>query len=429
MGLIRAAANAVGGALSDQWLDFFYQDAMPMNVLVTKGQRRTDGKRKSANKGNDNIISNGSGIAVADGQCMMIVEQGKIMDISAEPGLYTWDQSSEPSVFSGSLGTSIMDTFRTMARRFAHGGDTGKDQRVYYFNIKELKNNKFGTSTPIPFRVVDTNIGLDIDISLRANGVFSFRMSDPLLFYTNVSGNVEQEFTVEQLETQLKSEFISALMPAFARLSAMGLRYSAIPGHTLELTDALNQALSEKWGTLRGLSVVSVAINSLSAPREDEEMIRNLQRNAVMRDPGMAGAALVAAQADAMTAAASNEAGAMTGFMGMGMAQQAGGMNAGQLFAMNQQNQVQNQAAAPPPAATANGWTCSCGTVNTGRFCSDCASPKPADSNWICSCGTANTGRFCSECASPKPSNGSWKCSCGTDNTGRFCSECAAAKP
>ncbi|MCL2197675.1 MAG: SPFH domain-containing protein, partial [Defluviitaleaceae bacterium] len=374
MGLIRAGVNAIGSTLSDQWLEFFYQDAMPETVLVTKGQRRTDNNRKSANRGNDNIITNGSGIAVADGQCMMIVDQGRIMDVCAEPGQYTWNQSSEPSIFAGSLGDSIVNTFKTAARRFTFGGDTAKDQRVYYFNIRELKNNKFGTATPIPFRVVDANIGLDIDITLRCNGMYSFRMTNPMLFYQNVSGNVEQQYTRDQIENQLRSEFLNALQPAFARLSAMGMRYSAIPGHTMELSDALNQILSEKWSENRGLSVVSIAINSLSAPKEDEEMIRNLQRKAVMRDPGMAGAALVNAQAEAMKTAAGNQGGAMMGFMGLGMAQQAGGMDANQMFAMNQQNQAAKQAqqAAATPAVDAATWACSCGEANTGRFCQGC---------------------------------------------------------
>ena len=429
MGLIRALTQSVGGTLGDQWLDFFYQDAMPDTVLVTRGQRQQSGR--GANRGNENIIANGSGIAVADGQCMIIVEQGQVVEFSAEPGKFTWDSSSEPSLFAGSLGRSIIDTFKTVGRRFAHGGDTGKDQRIYYFNVRELPNNKFGTTTPIPFRVVDTNIGLDIDITLRANGVYSFRMVDPILFYTNVSGNVTKDYTRDQLETQMRSEFLSALQPAFARLSAMGLRYSAIPGHTLELSQALNESLSEKWGRLRGLEVVAVAINSLSAPKEDEEMIRNLQRKAVMRDPGMAGAALVSAQADAMKAAASNTGGAIQGFMGMGMAQQAGGMDASQFFAMNQQNQMaqQQQQAAPPPAPVAAGWACSCGFANnTGRFCNDCGSARPQSDNWTCACGLANTGRFCQDCGTPKPA-GNWKCSCGAENPGRFCQECGSPQP
>jgi membrane protease subunit (stomatin/prohibitin family) len=361
---------------------------------------------------------------------MIIVEQGEIVEFCAEPGQFTWDSSSEPSLFAGSLGSSIMNTFKTIGRRFAFGGNTAKDQRIYYFNIRELKNNKFGTATPIPFRVVDTNIGLDIDITLRCNGMYSFRMTDPLLFYKNVTGNVENQYTRDQIENQLRSEFLNALQPAFARLSAMGLRYSAIPGHTMELSDALNQILSDKWGELRGLSVVSIAINSLSAPKEDEEMIRNLQRKAVMRDPGMAGAALVNAQAEAMVNAASNESGAMMGFMGLGMAQQAGGMNANQMFAMNQQNQqlaqqaqAQQAAQAAAAAPVAGGWACACGVSNTGNFCQGCGQAKPAaPEGWTCACGASNSGNFCQGCGKPKSTD--WACACGATNSGNFCQGC-----
>ena len=428
MGLIRAAMGAAGGVMADQWLDFFYVDALPNNVLMTKGQKRT-GPRSANTKGSDNIISNGSAIAVNEGQCIIIVEQGRIMDFCAEPGQYTWDQSSEPSIFAGSLGKSVIDTFKTMGRRFAFGGDTGKDQRVYFFNVRELVNNKFGTATPVPFRVVDTNIGLDIDITIRCNGVYSFKMADPLLFYTNVASNVERDFTIDQIDTQMKSEFLSALKPAFARLSSMGLRYSAIPGHTLELCEALNEALSDKWGTLRGLQVVSVAINSLSAPKEDEDMIKQLQRKAVMRDPGMAGAAIVSAQAEAMKAAASNEGGAMMGFMGLNMAQQSGGMNAQDLLmAGQQQRQAAAPAPTPAPAAQTGGWNCACGVSNTGRFCQECGTPKPEPSGgWSCACGVANTGRFCQECGTPKPA-ADWACNCGVVNSGRFCQECGTPR-
>ena len=208
MGLIKAALGAAGGTLADQWKEFFYCDAIDNDVLAVKGQKRTS-KRSSNTRGNDNIITSGSGIAVADGQCMMIVEQGKIVDICAEPGEYTYDASTEPSIFSGNLGDAIMNTFHTIGKRFAYGGDTGKDQRVYYFNTKELVDNKFGTPNPIPFRVVDQNIGLDIDVSVRCSGVYSYRIADPLLFYSNVCGNFEQQYDREQIE------LFSRHLPAF----------------------------------------------------------------------------------------------------------------------------------------------------------------------------------------------------------------------
>lgn len=399
MGLIKAAIGAVGGTMADQWKEFFYCEALPKEVLVRRGQKQI-GRRSSNNRGNDNIITSGSGIAVADGQCMIIVEQGRIVEVCAEPGEYTYDTSTEPSIFAGSLGEGIRNTFHTIGKRFAYGGDTGKDQRVYYFNTKELIDNKFGTPSPIPFRVVDSRIGLDIDVSVRCSGVYSYRIADPLLFYTNVCGNVAYEYTRNELDHQLKSEFISALQPAFAKLSEMEMRPNQIVAHNTELENAMNVALSEKWGTLRGLVVVSIALGSVTLPEEDAELIKQAQRTAVMYDPGMAAATLVGAQADAMKSAASNSAGAMTGFMGMGMAMNNGNaMNVQNLFTMGQQQAQQQQAA----QSAANSWRCSCGAMATGKFCSECGAPRPVDDRWMCSCGTMNKGKFCQNCGAKNP--------------------------
>ena len=381
MGLIKAGVGAVGGVLADQWKEFFYCEAMPKELLVTKGQKRVSG-RSSNTKGSDNIITNGSGIAVADGQCMMIVEQGKVVEFCAEPGEFTYDASTEPSIFSGSLGDSIKKTFQTIGKRFAYGGDTGKDQRVYYFNTKELMDNKFGTPNPIPFRVVDSKIGLDIDVAVRCSGVYSYKIDDPMLFYTNVCGNVEQDYTREEIDNQLKTEFISALQPAFAQLSDLELRPNQIVAHNTELETAMNAALSAKWSELRGLKVVTIALGSVTLPEEDAELIKQAQRAAIMRAPTMAAATLVGAQADAMKTAAGNQAGAMTGFMGMGMAMNAGGgMNAQNLFAMGQQQQQQAQQQAaqqPTDGPDMARWKCSCGNMVSGNFCPNCGGKKPA---------------------------------------------------
>ena len=424
MGLIKAGLGALKGTLADQWKEYFYCEAMDKDTMVVKGRKRV-GARSSNTKGSDNIISNGSVIAVADGQCMMIVEQGQIVEVCAEPGEFTYDTSTEPSIFSGSLGESILETFKTVGKRFAFGGDTGKDQRVYYFNTKELLDNKFGTPNPIPFRVVDSKIGLDVDVSIRCSGVYSYRIADPLLFYTKVCGNVSQDYTRDELDSQLKSEFISALQPAFAKLSDLELRPNQIVAHNTDLENAMNEALSVKWGELRGLQVVSIALGSVTLPPEDAEMIKQLQRTAVLQNPMMAGATLVGAQADAMKAAASNTAGAMTGFMGMGMAANAGGMNAQNLFAMGQQQQAQQ------PAPAANGWKCSCGATVTGKFCPECGSkkPEPTQNGWKCKCGATATGKFCPECGSPKPAEDGWTCGCGAVNKGKFCQNCGAKKP
>ena len=399
MGLIKAAMAAAGSTLADQWKEFFYCDALSSDVMVVKGQKRIGGK-SSNTKGSDNIISQGSGIAVADGQCMIIVEQGKIVEFASEPGEYTFDSSTEPSIFAGNLSNAILASFDTFAIRFTYGGSTGKDQRVYYFNTKELMDNKFGTPNPVPFRVVDSRIGLDIDVSLRCSGVYSYKIADPILFYTNVCGNISNVFTRDEIEKQLKTELLSALQPALAKLSALEIRPNQIISHNTELENAMNEALSQKWATTRGLQIVSIALGSVTLPDEDAEMIKTMQRNAALTNPNMAGATLVAAQADAMKTAAGNSAGAMTGFMGMGMAAQAGGMNAQNLFAMGQQP-VMGQPAPQQTAPQAAGWTCACGTVNSGNFCSNCGSPKPS-ADWICSCGTKNSGKFCSNCGSPR---------------------------
>lgn len=431
MGLIKAGLGSLGGTLADQWKEFFYCEALPKEVLVRKGQKSTS-KRSSNTKGSDNIISNGSGIAVADGQCMIIVEQGKIVEVCAEPGEFTYDTSSEASIFTGGLGEGIKNTFKTIGKRFTYGGDTGKDQRIYYFNTKEILDNKFGTPNPVPFRVVDSKIGLDIDVAVRCSGVYSYKIADPLLFYTNVCGNVSDEYTREELDSTLKTEFISALQPAFGKLSELEMRPNQIVTHNTELENAMNSALSEKWSTLRGLKIVSIALGSVSLPDEDAELIKQAQRTAILRDPTMAAATLTGAQADAMKGAAANSAGAMTGFMGMGMAMNAGGTNAQSLYAMGQQQaQAQSQGQSQPQAPASDSWKCACGAMATGKFCSQCGAQKPVvEEEWTCPCGKVNKGKFCSECGAKRPvANVKWTCSCGTENDGKFCSNCGAKRP
>ncbi len=423
MGLIKAAIGAVGSVLADQWKEYFYCDAIDDDVLMVKGRKRTS-DRSSNTKGSDNVITNGSGIAVADGQCVIIVDQGKIVEICALPGQYTYDMSTEPSIFSGNLGSSILETFKTMGKRIAYGGDTGTDQRVYYFNTKEIKDNLFGTPRPMPFRIVDKNIGLDLDTTIRCNGRYSYIISDPILFYTNVAGNVRDEYRRSEIDATLKGEFINSLQPALAKISAMGIRYSELPAHTEDIAEAMNEILSKKWSEDRGIKVKSVAFNPITLSEEDEAMIKKLQLRAVDRDPGMAATAMLNAQTEAMKLAAGNTAtGPMMGFMNMNMAMQ----NTGAMPAQNfYQMAAQQQAAAP----VANAWTCSCGASNTGKFCSECAKPKPAPAGeWTCKCGTTNSGKFCMNCGSSKPSADGWTCKCGAVNKGKFCMECGSPKP
>lgn len=403
MGLIRAAKGAAGGVFGDQWKEYFYCESMSSDTLVSKARKKTS-RRSSNRHGSENVISNGSVIAVNDGQCMIIVEQGKVVDVCAEPGEYVYDSFTEPSLFCSNLEDGIVQVFDQIGKRFGFGGETPEDQRVYFINTKELTGNKYGTPGPVPFRVIDANLGLDIDISVRCFGEYSYRIANPILFYTNVCGNVESEFTREELDGQLRSELMTALQPAFARISAMGIRYSELPGHTMELSDALNQILSEKWEKLRGIRIVSLGVSSIKASEEDEAMLKELQKNAVFRNPAMAAAHMVGAQASAMQAAVSNQnAGPAMAFAGMNMASNAGGVNPSELFAMarNDPSQRSAQQEVQSPVQQ-DSWVCSCGNVNKGKFCSECGNPRPSGP-WVCSCGTANKGKFCSECGRPRP--------------------------
>ena len=439
MGLIKALTSATGSALADQWKEFFYCDALDVDVLMKRGYKRTSG-RSSNTKGNDNVISNGSGISVADGQCMMIVEQGKIVEVCAEPGEYTYDTSSEPSIFTGSLGQGIIDTFKTIGKRFTYGGDTGKDQRVYYFNTKEILDNKFGTATPIMFRVADPEIGFVRTVNIRCNGTYTYKITNPLLFYTELCGNVEEEYLREDIDAQLKSEFVDALIPGFGQLSEMRLLPAQIPYHTKELKEVMDETLKDEWTKTRGITIQKIAMNPITLTPEDMKVISEMEDavalggNARMMAGRMAGAT-----ADAMTSAASNEGGAMTGFMGMGMAMNSmngaglmGGVqdmfDKGQQQEAKQQEEMQEAAQRQTKEAN-NEWTCVCGHVNSGNFCTECGSKKPEPKKWTCSCGQVNEGKFCSNCGTKKPESGTWTCACGQVNEGKFCIECGKPRP
>ena len=436
MGLIKAALGAAGGVLADQWKEYFYCESLPADVLVEKGQKRK-GNRSSNTKGTDNIITNGSIFVVADGQCALIVDQGMVVDVCAEPGEYTYDASTEPSIFSGNLGESIKESFKVVGKRFTFGGEAPKDQRIYYFNTKEIMGNKYGTASPVPFRVVDERAAIDIDISVKCFGEYSYKIVNPLLFYKNICSNITDTYKRSNLESQLRSELLTALQPAFGKISAMGIRYSAVVSHTTELRDALKEELSAKWRDVRGIEIQEFGVSSIKATEEDEQMIKEMQRNVAFMDPTRAQAHLVGARASAMQAAASNTAGAAVGFMGMGMANNmSAGIEQGlsQQVMMQQQQQFAQQTHQNAAQQAAAGWTCSCGqTGNTGKFCQSCGSPKPepkAAGSWTCKCGATVTGKFYTECGSKKPEEAEgWTCSCGAVNKGKFCPECGAKKP
>ena len=439
MGLLQAGIGALSGVLADQWREYFYCDSMPENVLMTKGVKRT-GSRNANTKGEDNIITNGSIIAVNEGQCMMIVEQGAIVEFSAQAGEFVWDNSTEPSIFYGNLSDNLKSTWEILKKRFTFGANPAKDQRIYYFNTKEIIGNKYGTANPVPFRVVYNNIGagLELEVSVKCFGEYSYKITNPMLFYKNVCSNVTDSYTRDRIDSQMRSEMMTALQPAFARISDMGIKYSSLPGHTTELAQCLNEELSAKWRDLRGIEMVSLGISSIKASDEDEQRIKELQQSAALRDPTMAAAFLASSQGAAMQNAAKNEgAGAFAAFAGINMAQGMGG-NVGNLFQMGQQQQQYQQPAQQPvqqaahAAPAANGWKCECGAVNTGKFCMECGKPQPKAEGWTCTnCGAVNKGKFCMECGAKKPDSAPlYKCDkCGWEpndpkNPPKFCPQC-----
>lgn len=437
MGLIKAGIGAIGGTLGDQWKEFFYCDSMDADTLMVKGQKRLSSQGRSSNtSAEDNIISNGSRIAVNNGQCMMIVEQGRVVELCNEPGEYVYDKSTEPSLFTGDLKTGVVDVLKKMKERFTMGGDTGKDQRVYYFNMKEILGNKYGTPSEVPFKSFDNVTGQVLTMRIRCFGEYSYHIMDPMLFYTNVAGNTADRYDRSAIDSMLRTELRTALQPAFAKLSALKIDYTELPGHTMEIADALNDILSQKWRDLRGIEIVSFGVDSIKANEEDEAKLQKVQMAHSMSNPNLAMGAMADSTSDAMRMAAQNEGnmGAMGAFIGMGMAGNAGMGMYGQMQQQAQMQQQQQQMQQPVASAPApEGWTCSCGkTGNTGKFCAECGKPKPEPAaSWTCSCGkTGNTGKFCAECGKPKPAAPeSWTCSCGTVNTGKFCMNCGSKKP
>lgn len=433
MGLLRVAKDSIGGVMADQWREYFYHDAIADDILMVRADKKLSG-RSSNRKGSDDIISNGSVISVADGQCMIITDNGAVTEVCAEPGAFQFDSSSEPSIFAGSLGQSILDTFKAMGRRFTFGGEVANNQRVYFVNTKPILSNKYGTPGPITLKLVDADLGIKYNMPVRCFGEYGYQITNPILFYKSLAGNVPDVYPKSKLESQMRSELLTYLGPAFAEISKRGVPYDQLPGHTLEIRDVLSEALSKEWGEGRGIEITTFGVSSLKGDEKMEERLQNAQLYG--NNPNFMAAEMGLAQAEAMKSAAANEnAGPAMAFMGMNMAGQAAGNMVSDLYSKAAMNRPQQPAAPAAAPAAANGWDCACGQGgNTGKFCSGCGKPKPlpirADS-WTCSCGATVSGNFCPQCGSKRPAEKlGWTCpGCGKLNKGKFCSECGAKKP
>ena len=415
MGLIKAAASAIGSGLADQWLEVFEANDMGGSTVFTSGVPVRKGKGSNT-KGTSNIVSNGSVIHVYPNQFMMVVDGGKVVDYTAEEGYYTVQNSSAPSLFNGQFGDTLKETFN----RIKYGGVPSSAQKVFFINTQEIKGNKFGTPNPVNY--FDTFY--NAELFLRAHGNYSIRIVNPLLFYSEVIPKNASKVEFDDIADQYLSEFLEAFQAAINNMSAEGERISFVTSKGKVLSDHMRTCLDADWTQQRGFEVQNVGIASISYSEESQKLIN-------MRNQGEGFVQGNIAQG--INAAGSNPNGAGVGMMGVGMGMAGGLSYMGMASQTNmQQMQMQQQAqpqAAPQmkPASAAAGWTCSCGAVNTGKFCSECGKPQPAPApaaGWTCSCGTVNTGKFCSECGKPMPVSNEWTCSCGAVNTGKFCAEC-----
>lgn len=426
MGLIKSLMTATGSTLADEWIDYYYCDSLQDGVLLKKAQKQHS-KDTSNTKGNENIITNGSRIAVNEGQFMIIVDDGKVVDFTDEPGTYTFDSSTEPSLFYGGFGKGLIDTFKKIGGRFTTGGDVAHDQRVYFINKKDIVNNKFGTSTPIPFR--DSEFGITVDI--KCYGEYVYKIVDPLMFYSSLCGNVVDEFTVEEIDEQFLSDFLAALNPALGAVAMQKISYDMLPGATTQISQAIAEQLRTNWGEANGINVTRVSIASVTPTGESAEMIKSAQKDRLYAmNPSMQGARMNEAASEAIVTAAGNEAGAINGFMGMGFVGQAGNMfgastNPTQYGNMGQMNtpvnptqppvqpqpapveqptitepaQTEQPAPASQPVQSAPSSACSnCGAIVLGKFCQECGTPAVPQPKFCSNCGAEVTGKFCGEC-------------------------------
>ncbi len=427
MGIIKAIGTAIGGSLADQWLEVIEAGEMGDQTVFTNGVKIRKG---SNTKGTADTVSNGSVIHVYPNQFMMLLDGGKVVDYTAEEGYYTVNNSSLPSLFNGQFG----DTLKESYQRVKYGGSTPTVQKVFFINLQEIKGIKFGTRNPINY----FDLFYNAELFLRAHGTYSIKVTDPLKFYAEAIPKNRTKVDIQSINEQYLSEFLEALQSSINQMSADGIRISYVASKGRELGRYMSNVLDEDWKQMRGMEIQSVGIASISYDEESQKLINMRNQGAMLSDPSVREGYVQGAIARGMEAAGSNANGAMAGFMGMGVGMNTAGgymagasnmnfqqmqMNQGQAGCGQQINQGQPQGSmgyGQQPGAAAGGaygqqpgaqeqasvpagaWTCSCGSVNTGKFCSECGSPKPVQGPWTCSCGSVNTGKFCSECGKPR---------------------------
>ena len=410
MGIIKAIGQAIGGGFADQWLEVIEPDNMGDQTVFCRGIKVRNGQNT---KGTDDTVSNGSMIRVYDNQFMLLVDGGKVVDYTAEPGYYKVDNSSMPSLLNGEFGETLAEAFN----RIKFGGNTPREQKVYYINLQEIKGIKFGTRNPINY----FDCFYNAELFLRAHGTYSIKIVNPLQFYAEAIPRNKDHVEITEINEQYISEFLQALQASINQMSADGTRISHVSSKALELGKYMASVLDQDWNQMRGMEIQAVGIASISYDEESQKLINMRNEGAMLSDPTIREGYMQGHVARGLEAAGSNSAGAMQGFMGMGMGMQMGGSMTGQMSQTNMAQMQMQQAnaqmaggavagattvgdVAPVAAASttpANTWTCECGQVNSGKFCPECGKPAPA-TDWTCECGHVNSGKFCSECGKPR---------------------------
>ena len=419
MGIIKALHDSIHGSLADQWLEVLEADNMDGTTVFTKGVAVRRDRRNNNRRGNSDVISDGSIIHVYPNQFMILVDGGRIVDYTAEEGYYKVDKSAAPSFFNGQFGAVLKDTFS----RVKFSGMPSYKQQVFFINLQEIKGIKFGTPNPVNYFDQFYNA----ELFLRAHGTYSIKVTDPIKFYTEAIPRNAERVDIRQINEQYLSEFLEAFQAALNRLS-FEVRISQVMSKTPELSKFMSTELDESWKELRGFEVLAVGIASVSYDEESKKLINLRNQGAMLGDATIREGYVQGAIARGIEKAGGNSAGSAQTFMGMGLGMNAAGNFMAAASASNQAQMQQQQA----QKAQQEGWVCSCGHRNTGKFCAECGKPKPAENDgWACpQCGHRNTGKFCSECGTPKPA-GDWFCpECGHKNAAgtKFCPECGHKK-
>ena len=433
MGIIKAVTGAIGGGLADSWLEVIESAPMGDNTVFTRGVKVRKGDSRNQNtKGTADTVSNGSIIHVYDNQFMMLVDGGKVVDYTAEPGYFKVDNSSMPSLFGGQFGDSLKETFS----RIKYGGTPSSSQKVFFINLQEIKGIKFGTRTPINY----FDCFYNSELFLRAHGTYSIKVTEPLKFYAEAIPRNAESVDINDINEQYLNELLEALQAAINQMSADGTRISFVTSKARELSKYMANVLDEEWNQNRGMQVQSVGIGSLSYDEESQKLINMRNQGAMLSDPSVREGYVQGAMARGVEAAGSNTAGAGAAFMGVGLGMNAAGNMAGAFSASNQQQMQYQQAQqqAQQQQAQQGGWKCSCGATNGDNmaFCPGCGSkkpaPQPAEGGWTCSCGATNGANmaFCPNCGSKKPAEAAAKsafcpnCGAKLADGAKFCVEC-----